>query len=174
MDYTPGGFLNVPFSSYTAEELKTMNSNKSVIPARVWNTRSAELAKFVVYESPYMVVSDHPKNVLGQPGADFLKVVPTTWDDTRFLDGYPGEYCAIARQKDGAWYIGVLNNSRRRRVTLDLSQLSDIGTTIEYWRDTKKSDKQPTLLEHKTTRLNPQKPLVIDLAASGGFVAIIK
>ena len=174
MDYTPGGFLNVPFSSYTEEEINTMNKNKSVIPARVWNTRCAELAKFVVYESPYMVVSDHPKNVLGQPGSDFLKVVPTTWDDTRFLDGYPGEYVAVARQKDGVWYIAVLNNSQRRKVSLDLSFLPAGQYQLTYWKDGKKADKQFTDLEHKSVKFNAQKPLVIDLAGSGGYVAIIK
>jgi len=174
MDYTPGGFLNDLTSNLTAEELDKMNRNKSIIPARVFNTRAAELSKFIIYESPYMVVSDHPKHILGQPGADFLKVVSTTWDDTRFLGGYPGEYCAIARQKDGVWYIGVLNNSQRRRVQLDLSELPGIGTSLEYWADTKKSDRQPTMVEHKTVKLNMQKPLTIDLAAAGGYVAIVK
>lgn len=174
MDYTPGGFLNSRVEDLTPEELQRLKAGKVITPARVFNTRSAELAKFVVYESPYMVVSDHPDNVLGQPGADFLKQVPTTWDDTRFLDGYPDEYVAVARQKDNVWYIGVINNSRRRNIKLDLSFLPAGDYTLEYWRDTKKSDTKPTRVEHKTVRLNTSKALSVGLAAAGGYVAIIR
>ena len=81
MDYTPGAFLNV-----TKEQFKQQT------PAIVWNTRAAELSKFVIYESPLTVVCDHPDNILGQPGADFLKIVPTVWDDIKFISGYPGDY----------------------------------------------------------------------------------
>ncbi len=81
MDYTPGGLLNV-----TKEQFKQQT------PAIVWNTRAAELSKFVIYESPLTVVCDHPDNILGKAGSDFLKIVPTVWDDIEFLGGYPGEY----------------------------------------------------------------------------------
>ena len=84
MDYTPGGFLNVRREDW-----------KRQTPALVCDTRCAELAKFVIYDSPYMVFCDHPKHVLGQPGADFLQIVPTVWDDTRFLGGAPEEYGGI-------------------------------------------------------------------------------
>jgi len=80
MDYTPGGFLNA-----------TRENWKQQVPALVWNTRAAELAKFVIYESPLTVVCDHPDHILNQPGSDFLKIVPTVWDDIRFLGGYPGD-----------------------------------------------------------------------------------
>ncbi len=86
MDYTPGGFLNV-----TREQFKQQ------IPALVWNTRAAELSKFVIYESPLTVVCDHPDNILNQPGADFLKIVPTVWDDIKFIGGYPGDWVAISK-----------------------------------------------------------------------------
>ncbi len=88
MDYTPGAFLNV-----TREQFKQQT------PAVVWNTRAAELSKFVIYESPLTVVCDHPDNILGKPGADFLKIVPTVWDDIKFLSGYPGDHVAIAKKQ---------------------------------------------------------------------------
>ena len=57
------------------------------------------------------VVCDHPDNILNQPGADFLKIVPTTWDDIKFIGGYPGDYVAIAKRSGDKWFIGVMNNS---------------------------------------------------------------
>ena len=87
MDYTPGGFLNVAKEAFTVH-----------IPTLVPNTRAAELSKFVIYESPFAVFCDHPTNVLGRIGADFVRRVPTEWDDTRFLGGYPDEWVAVARR----------------------------------------------------------------------------
>ncbi|MBN1515951.1 glycoside hydrolase family 97 catalytic domain-containing protein [Candidatus Sumerlaeota bacterium] len=56
-------------------------------PATVLGTRCQELALFIVYESTLTCVCDHPKNYANQPGADFLKIVPTTWDETIGLNG---------------------------------------------------------------------------------------
>lgn len=109
MDYTPGGFLNV-----TKEQFKQQT------PALARNTRAAELSKFVIYESPLTVVCDHPNNILGQPGADFLKIVPTVWDDTKFLAGHPDEYVAIARKSGDTWFVGAMNTSIAKTIELDL------------------------------------------------------
>ena len=137
------------------------------------NTRCAELAKFVIYESPLTVFSEHPDHVLGQPGADFLSRVQTTWDDTRFLDGYPGEYVAVARRTGKEWFVGVLNNSQARTVTLDTSFLPEGEYTLEYWADGPKADKDPTAVTHKTVSLRAGRPLKLKLAPAGGYVAIL-
>ena len=92
---------------------------KQQTPAIVWNTRAAELSKFVIYESPLTVVCDHPDNILNQPGADFLKIVPTTWDDIKFIGGYPGDYVAIAKRSGEKWFIGVMNNSVGKSVDIE-------------------------------------------------------
>ena len=68
----------------------------------------------------------------------------------------------------------MLNNSQRRKVSLDLSFLPAGQYQLTYWKDGKKADKQYKDLEHKSVKFNAQKPLVIDLAGSGGYVAIIK
>ena len=172
MDYTPGGFLNVPFSSLTKEEIDKMNHNKSIIPARVFNTRCAELAKFVIYESPLTVFSDHPSHVLGQPGADFVSQVPTVWDNIKFLGGYPDEYVALAKQTGKQWYVGVLNNSVKRKLTLDTSFLPAGKYSLTYWKDAKNADKQLTALDKKTISFVPGKPLIVEMASCGGYVGI--
>ena len=160
MDYTPGGFLN-----------ETVAGHNRTGRAGVINTRAAELGKFVVYESPLTVFCDHPSNVLGQSGSDFLKGLPTEWDETRFLGGAPDEYIAVARRNGGVWYIGVIGGSTAREMELDLSFLGEGPVAVEYWQDGRKAAKQPTDLSHGTLTLKGGAPLRIRLAPSGGYVA---
>lgn len=163
MDYTPGGFRNV-----------TVEGHDTSAAASVINTRAAELSKFVIYESPFMVFCDHPDYVLGQPGSDFLNGMPTEWDDTRFIGGLPDEYVAIARRHGSKWYIGVMGGSQARELTLDLSFISEDPLQVEYWQDGKKAAKNPADLSHGTLNLKGRAPLKVKLAPSGGFAAIVE
>jgi alpha-glucosidase len=162
MDYTPGGFNNV-----TAEAFKIQS------PSLVADTRAAELAKFVVIESPFIVVADHPKYVLGQPGAEFLKIVPTVWDDIKFLGGSPTEYVAIAKQSGNKWFIGVLNNSVEKEITIDTQFLPAGKYTIEIWADAKDANKNPKNIAKASQTIEAGKPLKVKLAKAGGYVAVI-
>ncbi len=162
MDYTPGAFLNV-----------TRTMWKQQVPAQVWNTRAAELSKFVIYESPLTVVCDHPDNILNQPGADFLKIVPTVWDDIKFLGGYPGDWVAIAKRSGDKWFIGVMNNSKAKAVELDLGFLTTGSHKIETWSDTKKSGTEPEDLKKAEASVKTPGKLKVKMAENGGFVAVI-
>jgi len=164
MDYTPGGFLNV-----TKEEFKNQR------PTVVSNTRAAELSKFVIYESPLTIVCDHPDNIINQPGADFLKIVPTTWDNIKYLGGYPGEYIALAKQKGDTWYLGVMNNSIRKEVEIKLDFLAaGSNYEMEIWADSPESDIKPKELQRRKEIIKNGETLKINLAKNGGFVSIIR
>lgn len=163
MDYTPGGFLNV-----TKEQFKQQT------PALVWNTRAAELSKFVIYESPLTVVCDHPDNILNKAGSDFLKIVPTVWDDIRFVGGYPGEYVAIAKRSSNSWFLGVMNNSIGKSIDISLDFLPAGNYIMEMWADSKKSDKEPMDLKKSEKSIKSGDKIRITLAKNGGFVAVIK
>jgi len=163
MDYTPGAFLNV-----TKEHFKQQT------PAIVWNTRAAELSKFVIYESPLTVVCDHPDNILNQPGADFLKIVPTTWDDIKFIGGYPGNYVAIAKRSGDTWFLGAMNNSIGKSVELKLDFLADGNYEADTWTDTKKSDIDPKDIKISKQIIKSGGILKITMANDGGFVAVIR
>ncbi|NIW43589.1 MAG: glycoside hydrolase family 97 protein, partial [candidate division Zixibacteria bacterium] len=80
MDYTPGAF-----TVSTGEDFQSRIENPMVL-----GTRAHQLAMYVVYESPLQMVVDHPAAYFGQAGFDFLRVVPTVWDDTKFIDGEVG------------------------------------------------------------------------------------
>lgn len=159
MDYTPGGFLNVTHKDF-----------KPQVPTVVDNTRCAELAKFVVYDSPFMVACESPAYMSGRPGADFLKIVPTVWDDTRFLDGAPDDYIALAKRKGDSWFIGVLNNSVAKDVTLRTSFLPKGNYRLEYWADGKSADKQPTQVSHRIMKLQSGSAIKVHLSKAGGYV----
>ena len=157
MDYTPGGFLNVSPKEFRPGR-----------PTMVANTRAAELAKFVTYESPVTCFCDHPKFVLGQPGAEFVAQVPTTWDDIRFLGGCPDEWVAIAKRSGDSWYIGVMGGNEAREVELDLTPLK-AGRTLTFWAD---GAKPTDLVRGTNTRTGEM--LKVKLAPAGGYVAIVK
>lgn len=163
MDYTPGGFLNV-----TPKEFKKQS------PTMIMNTRCAELSKFVIYESPFTVFCEHPKHVLGQPGSDFLQIVPTVWDDTRFIDGYPGEFIVMAKRSGKEWFLGAMNNDASRTITIPTDFLPAGKYELEYWEDAKDAGKNPTKLRKNRTVIQSGKPLKIQMANGGGYVAVLK
>ena len=163
MDYTPGAFLNVTREQY-----------KNQTPAVVWNTRAAELSKFVIYESPLTVVCDHPDNILNQPGSDFLKLVPTTWDDIKFISGYPGDYIAIAKRSGDKWFVGVMNNSIGKSIDLNLSFLPAGNYKAQTWSDTKNSEKEPKEIKNAILSIKSPGIFKVKMANDGGFVAILK
>jgi alpha-glucosidase len=163
MDYTPGAFLNVTKEKY-----------KNQTPTIVWNTRAAELSKFVVYESPLTVVCDHPDNILNKPGADFLKIVPSVWDDIKFISGYPGDYICVAKRNGDKWFIGLMNNSIGKSIEVKLDFLPDGNYETETWADTKNSDKDPMELKKVKHSVKSGDVLKATMAKNGGFVAVIK
>jgi alpha-glucosidase len=163
MDYTPGAFLNV-----TKEQFKNQT------PAIVWNTRAAELSKFVIYESPLTVVCDHPDNILNQPGSEFLKIVSTTWDDIKFLAGYPGDFVAIAKRSGKEWFAGIMNNSKGKEVTVKFDFLSPGTHEIEIWADAKEANENPKNITFSKEKIKSGDILKVTLADNGGWVARIK
>ena len=87
-----------------------------------------ELALAVVFESGLQHFADRPESYLAQPKEiqNFLSNLPTAWDDTRLLGGYPGEYVVMARRKGNDWYIGGLNGTdSEKEIAIDWSRISE-------------------------------------------------
>ena len=74
-------------------------------------THAHELALPVLFESPLLHWADKPESYLMQPKEvkDFMSALPTTWDETRLLGGYPGEWVVMARRHGNRWYIAGIN-----------------------------------------------------------------
>lgn len=91
-----------------------------------------ELALTIVFESALQHLADKPESYLSQPVEiqKFLSQLPTVWEDTKLLSGYPGESVVIARKHQGKWFIGGLNGKdEATTLAFDLSLLKDINST---------------------------------------------
>ena len=74
-------------------------------------TDAAELAIAVLYQNAIQNFAITPNNLTDAPAAamDFLREVPTTWDETRLIDGFPGKYVVLARRHGLTWYVAAIN-----------------------------------------------------------------
>ena len=115
VDYHLGGFRAVARDKFQPRDEQPV----------VFGTRCYQLAMYVVFENPMPMVADSPEAYEGQPGFDFLVEVPTTWDETRFVAGEPGEYVVVARRSGKTWYLGGMTNWTSRNLSLPLSFLGD-------------------------------------------------
>ncbi len=164
MDYTPGAFGNV-----TPAEFKPRDKGPTVM-----TTRAQQLAMYVVYESPLQMVADSPGAYRGQPGAAFLKEVPTSWDETRVLEGVIGESIVVARRRGREWFIGAMTNERPREVRAPLDFLDRGAYTLEAFADGPDAASEPTRLSVSTGRVRAGESLTLRLAPSGGYAARLR
>ncbi len=159
MDYTPGGFLNRAKGKFRAGH-----------PTQVMGTRCHTLAKFVVYNSPITVACDRPEHYYGEPGTEFLKEVPTVWDETKVINGAIGEYITMARRSGDTWFIGSMTNSMDRTLTVPLDFLDNGNFEIHTFRDT---DGAATDLKKETIEVTAGDELTLDMQPGGGFAAYL-
>jgi alpha-glucosidase len=161
MDYTPGAFGNVNRDNFIARNLMPMGLN----------TRAHELALYVILESPLQMVSDYPERYAGQHDFEFIKQVPTTWDEVRVIDGLPMENITLARRSGKDWYVGSITNWDARDVKVPLSFLGDGKYTAEIYADAPDAATEAT---HTTfTRQPVDRNTVLDVhMVSGGGNAI--
>jgi len=159
MDYHLGGFRAVPASAFKP---------RNVAP-NVLGTRCHMLAMYVCFDNPAPMVADYPMAYLGQPGFEFLKAVPTWWDETRILVDEIGEVLVTARRKDKSWYIGGMS-ARSRDVIVPLSCLGRGRFTARIWRDAPDAAQNPNHLFRETKAVSRADTLSLHVAAGGGFV----
>ena len=105
-----------------------------------------ELALTVLFESGLQHLADRPESFLAQPQTvqDFLGMLPAAWDETRFISGYPGESCVLARRSGNTWYVAGINgtdNEKTLSVPLDfvkgkytVTMFADSGSKDDPWR----------------------------------------
>ncbi|SFW17108.1 glycoside hydrolase family 97 protein [Chitinophaga sancti] len=96
-------------------------------------TDAFEMATAVLFFSPVQHWGLTPDNLEGTPEylLDFIRNVPTTWDETRLIDGYPGKYCVIARRKGSKWYVAAVNGEpAEKTITIKLPMLENKEVSI--------------------------------------------
>ena len=125
------------------------------------------LATAIMFQSPVQHFALAPNNLEDAPSwaIDFMKKVPTTWDDVKFIDGYPGKYCVMARRTGNKWYV-VGINAQESPVKLKLSlPMFSAGSLLNLYSDT---DKLEGSL--KTVKLSKKQQIQISIPCNGGLV----
>ena len=127
-----------------------------------------QLATAVLFQNPIQNFALAPNNLTDAPQIclDFMKQVPTTWDETRFIDGYPGRYIVLARRHGNTWYIAAANATvEPLKLKLDLPMLA--GQEVSLYSDDKKM--QPQL---KLQRIKADGSLQLTVQPQGGAVIV--
>ena len=125
------------------------------------------LATAIMFQSPVQHFALAPNNLEDAPSwaIDFMKKVPTTWDDVKFIDGYPGKYCIMARRTGDKWYV-VGINAQESPVKLKLSlPMFNAGSQLKHYSDTEKLEGSV-----KTLKLSKKKEVQISIPCNGGVV----
>jgi len=126
-----------------------------------------ELASSIIMQTSVQCIAMQPNNLgeLPQMELDFLRGVPTTWDETRFIDGYPGRYVVLARRHGEDWYVAGLNAQKEPlTLTLDLPMFGE-GQRVNCYIDSKKGE--PTL---STLKVNKKGQAKVTLQPNGGLI----
>jgi alpha-glucosidase len=127
-----------------------------------------ELALSVLFTSGIQHYAEIPEGMVRAPQyvQEFLKTVPSVWDDVKFLEGFPGKYVVLARRAGSTWYVAGINAEKTpRNVSLDLSPLPAQHATLI-------TDGDGANLSFRQQAISAKegKALEITLAPRGGFV----
>jgi alpha-glucosidase len=103
-----------------------------------------------------------------------LKRIETTWDETRYLDGYPGEDILMARRKGSAWYVGGMTNEESREARF-IADFPGAGTwKADLWKDGPETEADPSQLVKETVEIKAGETVIIKMERGGGFVMIME
>ncbi|MBN1605531.1 MAG: glycoside hydrolase family 97 catalytic domain-containing protein [Polyangiaceae bacterium] len=136
------------------------------------NTWAHELAQGVVFTSPFLCFSGHPKDYVANTAVDVLEAIPAVWDETRVLPGSePGKVAALARKSGGNWFVGILNGADATTLDVPLGflgsgtwnaiRLGDVSGRGDAW-------------DRQEGTVSASDSIQVKLSSRGGFVAWFK
>ncbi len=118
---------------------KYYNADNAPRGSRLVTSDVYALATAVLFQSPVQHFALAPNNLTDAPSwaIDFMKEVPTTWDEVRFIDGYPGKYVILARRHGDKWYIAGVNAQKETlKLKVNLPMFSN-GEKVRLFSDDK-------------------------------------
>ncbi len=135
------------------------------------------LATAVLFQSSVQHFALAPNNLEDAPAwaIDFMKQVPTNWDEVRFIDGYPGKYAIIARRAGDTWYIAGINAEKqpvKKVISLPMF-MKDTQLTV-YADDAKYTNDPNVVGSVKTVKQNKKQQMNIVIPENGGIVIVGK
>ncbi|MBQ8243442.1 MAG: glycoside hydrolase family 97 protein [Bacteroidaceae bacterium] len=125
------------------------------------------LATAVMFQSPVQHFALAPNNLTDAPAwaIDFMKEVPTLWDEVRYIDGYPGKYIIMARRTGDKWYVvGVNAQKEPLKLKIKLPMFA-AGETVQYYSDDK--DLNGSV---KPLKMNKKQEVTLTIPCNGGIV----
>jgi hypothetical protein len=125
------------------------------------------LATAVLFQSSVQHFALAPNNLTDAPqwAIDFMKKVPTTWDEVRFIDGYPGKYAILARRSGDQWYVAGINaEDTPLKTTLTLPMFDKAGMLTVY------SDDMQLNGSVKTVKQNRKQQITVTIPKNGGLL----
>ena len=151
----------VIMNKYMSKDNKTRHTRKT--------TDAFEIASAFTNQTAIQCIAMQPNNLQELPQAelDFLKTIPTTWDETRLLDGYPGKYVVLARRHGTQWYVAGLNALKEPlTLTLDLAAFNVTKQLCDQ------VDKKGTVTGISVSDVKLKKGKIkVTIQPNGGFVA---
>ena len=169
MDYTPGAMLNATRAQFKPVFKRPMSLG----------TRAHQVAMYVVYESPLQMLADSPTNYMREAETtDFIRRIPTVWDETRVLDGRIGDYVVVARHKGDTWFVGAMTDWTPRELEIDLSSFlaeptGNMGWDMTSFADGPDADRVPTSYRRSSAAVTGRPRIKVKLAPGGGWAAQI-
>ncbi len=127
-----------------------------------------QIATEVIFQNPVQWIAIAPNNLEDAPEAclDFLRNVPTTWDETRFIAGYPGKYAILARRHGSKWYLAGIN-ATSETVNIDAELPMFAGKTVDKYSDGKNMD---AVLE--SVKIKDDGKVTISISPQGGTMLV--
>lgn len=163
-DLAPSHCALLPFTRNVFDPMDFTPMNLSSIPGiNRRTTYGFELALPVLFTSGVQHMAETPDGLAGVPDfvKSFLQNLPSRWNASRFIDGYPGKYVVMARQADNGWYVMAINGENSpRQLSVDASFAAPAGTLI-----TDGSEADSFVSRDVNQRID------IELKPYGGFVA---
>jgi alpha-glucosidase len=145
-----------------------VNLYKIQTPVKRKTTPAFELALSVLFQSGIQHFAESPEGMAHVPAnvQQFLKDLPSTWDDIKFIEGFPGDYVVLARRAGNRWYIAGINAAvTARTIKLPLTLFGKKGAALIT--DAEKED------AFFSARQISNKDATITIKPSGGFVMVL-
>ena len=125
------------------------------------------LATAVLFQSSVQHFAMAPNNLTDAPAwaVDFMKNVPTTWDEVKFIDGYPGKYCIMARRHGDKWFVaGICADKQPLKKTITLPMFAK-GTELQVY-----SDDAQLQGSVSTVKQNKKQQITVTIPTNGAVV----